>query len=235
MRACTWWAPTVERSSKVCQHFFEFGGSATGVAQLHRSYFAQMARTCSCRIPFDGWVAEKLVAVGEQISSGHAGHKGRYAGADRPVAAVAHRSAARHRSEFEPGQTVRFDVDSFPDRTFEATVRFIAPIVTNDTRSMMVDAMVPNPDGALRPGLFATAELVLPKKGASIFVPVTAVERTGEVGKVFVVRDGIARAASRRPGRDGRRQDRNSRRPDRQRNLGGQSGRLVHDGDAVRP
>jgi len=88
---------------------------------------------------------------------------------------------------------VRFHVDSFPDRVFEAKVRFIAPIVTNDTRSMVVEAVAPNPDGALRPGLFATAELELRKQQPSVLAPLRAVQRTGEVDKVFVDRDGIAR------------------------------------------
>ena len=84
----------------------------------------------------------------------------------------------------QPGQAVRFHVDSFPDRTFDATVRFIAPVVTHDTRSMVVEAIVPNPDGELRPGLFATAELVLPKKGAEIVAPVSAVQKTGEAAGI---------------------------------------------------
>jgi membrane fusion protein, multidrug efflux system len=91
------------------------------------------------------------------------------------------------------GQTVRFHVDSFPDRAFEATVRFIAPVVTNDTRSMVVEAVAPNPQGILRPGLFATAELELKKQQPSVLVPPGAVQRMGDVARVFVVRDGVAR------------------------------------------
>ena len=83
----------------------------------------------------------------------------------------------------QPGQIVRFQVDSFPDRTFEGAVRFIAPVVTNDTRSMVVEAVVSNPDGTLRPGLFATAEVELPKKGAEVYVPLSAVQKIGEVAR----------------------------------------------------
>jgi membrane fusion protein (multidrug efflux system) len=88
---------------------------------------------------------------------------------------------------------VQFVVDSYPDRTFEATVRFIAPVVTNDTRSMVVEAVVPNPNHTLRPGLFATAELQLAAKDAEVFVPISAVQKSGEVARVFIVRDGVAR------------------------------------------
>jgi multidrug efflux pump subunit AcrA (membrane-fusion protein) len=93
----------------------------------------------------------------------------------------------------QPGQIVRFRVDSFPDRTFEATVRFIAPVVAKDTRSMFVEAIVPNPKHELRPGLFATAELQLKQTAQAVYVPIGAVQRVGDVARVFVVRDGVAR------------------------------------------
>ncbi len=144
------------------------------------------------RAPFDGWVAEKLVSVGEQISSGMQATKVVTLVRVDPLR-LALTVPQQNIGCIQPGQAVRFRVDSFPERTFEATVRFIAPVVTNDTRSMVVEAVVPNPDGALRPGLFATAELLLSQKGTEIFVPVSAVQKMGEVAKVFVVRDGIAR------------------------------------------
>ena len=109
------------------------------------------------RAPFDGWVAEKLVAVGEQINAG--------AQATKVVTLVridplrlALTVPQQDIGRIQLGQIVRFHVDTFPDRTFEATVRFITPVI-NDTRSMIVEAIVKNPEGALRPGIFATAEL----------------------------------------------------------------------------
>lgn len=144
------------------------------------------------RAPFDGWVAEKLVSVGEQISSGMQATKVVTLVRVDPLRLAL--TVPQHNIGcIQPGQSVRFRVDSFPDRTFDAKVRFIAPVVTNDTRSMVVEAVVPNPDGYLRPGLFATAELLLPKKGSEIYVPVSAVQKMGEVAKVYIVRDGIAR------------------------------------------
>jgi RND family efflux transporter MFP subunit len=144
------------------------------------------------RAPFDGWVAEKLVAVGEQISAGMQATKVVTLVRVDPLR-LSLTVPQQNIACIRPGQTVRFHVDSFPDRTFNATVRFIAPVVTNDTRSMVVEAIVPNPEGALRPGLFATAELVLPKKEVEVLVPATAVQKVGEVARVFVVRDGVAR------------------------------------------
>ena len=144
------------------------------------------------RAPFDGWVAEKLVSVGEQISSGMQATEVVTLVRIDPLrlSLIVPQQDIGH---IEPGQKVYFHVDSFPDRTFKATVRFIAPVVTHDTHSMVVEAVASNPDGLLRPGLFATAELELNKQRPVIFVPLGAVQNYGDVWWVFVVRDGVAR------------------------------------------
>jgi RND family efflux transporter MFP subunit len=144
------------------------------------------------RAPFDGWVAEKLVSVGEQISSGMQATTVVTLVRINPLRlslTVPQQSVGY----VQLGQTVRFQVDSFPDRVFKAKVRYIAPVVTKDTRSMLVEAVVENPKGELYPGMFATAELESKKQKSVFLVPLKTVQKMGEVARVFVVRDGIAR------------------------------------------
>lgn len=157
------------------------------------------------RAPFDGWVAEKRVAVGEQVTAGFM---------STPIVTLVRVDPLRlsltvpqqEIGRVRQGQTVRFQVDAFPDRTFDGTVQYITPVVNNDTRSMIVEAVVPNSEGVLRPGLFATAQLELARQKAEIYVPTGAVQRVGEVARVFVVRDGTAReqVVSLGAARDGR-------------------------------
>lgn len=160
-------------------------------AQIKLGILEKAVEDTTIRAPFDGWVAEKLVAVGEQISSGMQATKVVTLVRVDPLR-LSLTVPQQDIGQIQPGQTVRFRVDSFPDTIFEATVRFIAPIVANDTRSMVVEAVAKNPEHNLRPGLFATAELELPKKQPTVLAPIAAVQRSGEVGKVFVVRDGVA-------------------------------------------
>ena len=202
-------------------------------AQVKLAILKKALADTTIRAPFDGWVAEKLVAVGEQINSGVQATKVVTLVRIDPLRlslTVPQQDIGR----IEPGQTVRFHVDSFPDRTFEARVRFIAPVVTSDTRSMVVEALAPNPGCLLRPGLFATAELELRGQATGCFAPAGAVIRSGEVGRVFVVRGGVAReqvvaigeaegpAVEIRAGLTG--QELLAAHPE-----------LVHDGDAARP
>jgi membrane fusion protein (multidrug efflux system) len=77
------------------------------------------------------------------------------------------------------------------DRTFEATVRYVSAAVQRDTRSLRVEAVVPNADGLLRPGLFATARLQTGGQQAVAEVPSAAVRTEAGVSRVFVVADGV--------------------------------------------
>ena len=144
------------------------------------------------RAPFDGWVAERLVSVGEQISSGMQATKVVILVRIEPLR-LALTVPQQDCGRVAEGQKVRFHVDSYPERTFEATVRYISPVLTSDTRSMVIEAVAPNPEGLLRPGMFVTAELEVGNQRSAVFVPTDAIERLGEVARVFVVRDGIAR------------------------------------------
>lgn len=62
-------------------------------------------------------------------------------------------------SWIEVGQVVEFETDVHPGRSFEGTVTFIDPVLDERTRSVKVRVDVPNPDGQLKPGMFARAVL----------------------------------------------------------------------------
>ena len=161
----------------------------TAMAKL--AILEKVVADTTIRAPFDGWVAEKLVAVGEQINSGAQATKVITLVRIDPLRVLL-TVPQQDVASVKPGQQALFHVDSFPDRTFEAQVQFIAPVV-NDTRSMIVEALASNPDAVLRPGMFVTAEVQLGNERPSIYAPASAVRKDGEVGRVFIVRDGVAR------------------------------------------
>ena len=171
------------------------------IRQTYQAYKTAQTRLASLRkalkdatitAPFDGLVAEKLVAPGEYVASGPQAAKLVTLVRINPLRlslAVPQQSIGFVRA----GQRVAFEVDSFPGRTFQGELRYISPVVTADTRTLIAEAVVDNADGALRPGLFAKARLELPEQKVELYVPPTAVQRTGEVARVFVVREGVAR------------------------------------------
>ena len=75
------------------------------------------------------------------------------------------------------GQKVDVTADAFPGRKFTATITTIEPQISASTRTVAVQATMPNPDEALLPGMFVNANVVLPPEGQQV-APGTAVDYT---------------------------------------------------------
>ena len=56
-----------------------------------------------------------------------------------------------------------------------------------DRRALPIEAVVPNPGGELKPGLFATARIEQPTRTPAIVVPAAAVQTSGGTSHVFVI------------------------------------------------
>jgi Cu(I)/Ag(I) efflux system membrane fusion protein len=85
------------------------------------------------------------------------------------------------------GVPVEVTVDALPGHTYVGRVTFIHPTVDEKTRTLTARAEVVNRDGALRPGMFATAVL-RPAAAKALTVPTQAVLPTGTRNLVFVNR-----------------------------------------------
>jgi membrane fusion protein (multidrug efflux system) len=83
------------------------------------------------------------------------------------------------------GLTVDFHVAAFPDRVFSGKIRFIGPSIEMASRALVVEAIVPNEGAELRPGMFATADVVLGARPMPV-VPKTAVRTDEATSRVFV-------------------------------------------------
>jgi RND family efflux transporter MFP subunit len=99
------------------------------------------------------------------------------------------------------GQKVSFAVQSYPDRRFQGTIAYLGPALKAETRALVVEAIVPNPQGLLHPGLFATASIELPAALPSVLIPAAAVRNEGGVSRVFVAKGERAELRIVQPGR----------------------------------
>ena len=110
----------------------------------------------------------------------------------------------KYASRLSTGGVVTFFVKGDP-RPFEATVYAIEPSVDPETRSLLLRARCPNPDGTLLPGAFADVRLVVEEANEALAVPSMAV--VPELGgrKVFIEENGVVRS---RPVETGIRDDR---------------------------
>ncbi|PYR93021.1 MAG: hypothetical protein DMF84_10445 [Acidobacteria bacterium] len=170
--------------------------------QSYRSLQAARARVDLARktaadtvvkAPFAGLVAERVVSKGDYVTRG------------TKVATVVRIDPLRveltvpeqYVSQVKAGQAVKLTVDAYAGETFAANVRFVSPALKADQRALTVEAIAPNRDGRLKPGLFATAFVQQPAAAPALLVPSSAVETLAGTSRVYVVKGERARRSRR--------------------------------------
>ena len=138
------------------------------------------------RAPFAGIVAKRWVNVGDKVSG------------DMPVAQVVDLS----RMELEApvpvseipfvqvGQEITFQVDGFANRPFRGKVERVNPSAEAGSRAIHVFVTLPNADGSLKGGMFASGTLATSMGTEVDVIPVAAVLEEGGQSFVYVVKGG---------------------------------------------
>ena len=89
--------------------------------------------------------------------------------------------------QLQLGRLLEFTVAAFPDDKFRGEVYFISPQIDERTRTALVKARIPNPQGKLRGGMFASLNLTLQLRDSAIVIPEPALMSNGDNYTVFVV------------------------------------------------
>jgi membrane fusion protein (multidrug efflux system) len=170
----------------------QYEAAKNGAAQQYQMLQAARARVAlahkafadtSVRAPFTGVVAQRLVTTGDYVTKG------------MKVATIVRVNPLRVQltvpeqavSSMAPGQPVTFEVDAYPGRRFEGKVKYVAPALQADQRALTVEAIVPNGDGVLKPGLFATARIEQPSRTPGVLIPAASVTILSGTSRVYVV------------------------------------------------
>jgi membrane fusion protein, copper/silver efflux system len=143
----------------------------------------EVRRTIVLQSPMDGEIAEKMVTEGQAVQPGD----NLFLIADRSVLWVDLAVFEMDARSVRIGSPVEIAVDALPGKTYEGRVTFIHPTVDEKTRTITARAQVSNRDGALRPGMYATA-MIRPATAKVLTVPTQAVLPTGTQNLVFVNR-----------------------------------------------
>jgi HlyD family secretion protein len=93
----------------------------------------------------------------------------------------------------KPLQEVSLRVDAFPDKEFKGKVTTIFPSLEEKTRTLMVEALVPNPEESLKAGLFTKVILYTGPARETVLIPITALLYEEAKIKVFVEEGGRAK------------------------------------------
>jgi len=89
------------------------------------------------------------------------------------------------------GQEVSIEVPAFPREFFDGSLSYVGDVLDESTRTVTVRTKVANPDGKLKPGMFADVTIDLDARTDAVVVPASAVIHDQQNNQlVFVVDNG---------------------------------------------
>jgi RND family efflux transporter MFP subunit len=158
-----------------------------GVRQAELSLARQRLADAVIKAPFDGFIQQRAVAPGAYLNVGD------------PILSLVRTDPLwfrgtlpeRHASELRNGLTIRIHLES-SDAPIEASITRVSPALDPQSRSLVFEARIDNPDNRLRTGLFAEADVVLDQNAKALVVPASAVTQFAGAEKVWLVVDSLS-------------------------------------------
>jgi cobalt-zinc-cadmium efflux system membrane fusion protein len=145
------------------------------------------------RAPISGVVTQRAIGEGQAIASvTNGGVNPAFVVSDLSrvwlVGALREVDATKARV----GEVLEVRVLALPDQTFTAKVDFVSPTIDPVSRRVSVRAEIANPDGALKPEMFANFTLATDGTTSAVGVPEDAVIYEGDSARVWVAHPGHA-------------------------------------------
>lgn len=141
------------------------------------------------RAPISGRATERLIERGEVVAPGTQITTLQQVARLKVQAAVPDTEV----SWLKTGRDASVHIDAYPNRSFSAHLYYIAPATNAVTRSFTIELSLPNPDGALLPGMFGRVRLVRRRVDHAVVVPIDAMIARESAKSVFIVEDCRAR------------------------------------------
>lgn len=123
------------------------------------------------RAPFSGITGLRSVSPGDYVNVG------------QPLVELTDMSTLKadfrvpeiYLAALRPGNPIDLQVDAFPGKIFSGEVYAVSPSADTRAHNIEVRARIPNPEGELRPGLFAEVRLVMQQEQSALLIPEQAI------------------------------------------------------------
>jgi len=145
------------------------------------------------KAPFTGYISARPIAVGQ------------YVALTAKIATLVRVTPLKLQLQVQESNAPQLKLDAaveasvpgYPGRVFQGKVTAINPTVDANSRTIAVEAKFANQDLALKPGMFATARILLAGSSMGLFLPREAIltDPGTNSSQIFFVRDGKARVA----------------------------------------
>jgi len=143
---------------------------------------AEVARV-SLRAPFTGDVIARNATIGEVVDP----NTTLFTVADLLIVWVRADFPEQQAGRLKTGLPVEVRVSAYPDTIFRGAITYVGAVIDPATRTVTARADVANPDGRLRPEMFAEVTVITDEQ-AVLSVPRAAVQQVGSRTVAFVVR-----------------------------------------------
>ena len=170
-----------ERDLKTAQQAVVTARARYAAAEARVRATSSLVRDTRVLAPTSGTISRRLVESGEHVSRGG----GLFTLVRSDVLELAAAVPARQANAVRVGQTVRFAADG---RDFNGKVARVSPTVDPSTRSVAVFVQIPNANGALKGGTFASGRVVSRLVSSTLVVPASAIRQSADAGKPYVYR-----------------------------------------------
>jgi len=184
-----------EAATAVAQHNVAAQENLLKVLRQNREYALVVA-------PFDGVITQRNVDVGSLVQGNATGGTFMFEIMQNDVIRVWVYVPQNSAFGVAPGVDAAVRVPELPDREFPGKVTRIADAQQSGTRTLLTEIDLPNPDGALRSGVYCMVELKIPRPTPSFIVPAEAIIFNRNGLQVAVVNDGKAEIRKVRVTRD---------------------------------
>ena len=171
------------RSGAVSQQEYDQAKSDLEAKQAEAELIKAQLKETVITAAFDGVMGERKVSLGQFVNQGTTLT---FLINQDPLKAE-FRVPERFLGQLKEGQTVEVTVAAYPDEEFKGEVYFIDPQVEEQTRTALVKAKLPNPQGKLRRGMFANLNLIVSVRSQALVVSEEALLPKGDDVFVFAV------------------------------------------------
>lgn len=163
------------------------------VAAANLGYAQTMLAYAEIKAPYNGVVTRRNVDTGHYLQPSAVG--------ERPLLVVASTEQVRifvdvpellagYVDSGEQGDAVSVRIQALPGHELTCPVTRTSWALDPANNSLRTEVDCPNPEGTLRPGMYATATIVLEERPGALTLPASAIVRDGEQTLCCVVRDG---------------------------------------------
>jgi RND family efflux transporter MFP subunit len=174
-----------EAAVAIAQHNVTAQESLVKQLRQNREYASVVA-------PFNGVITQRNVDVGALVQGNAASGTFMFEIMQKDVIRVWVYVPQDAAFGVAPGLKTVVRVPELPDRELRGTVTRISDAQHSGTRTLLTEIDLPNPDGALRSGVYCTVELKIPRRTPSFVVPADAIIFNSNGMQVAVVNDSKA-------------------------------------------